>query len=191
MHAEAACPVVFEKALQRKGHGTKGQFIPGNLLLAKKGSFQRFSAWIVAWIREQSPEDDKHLIDIRNADHAIQYRIGKAGIGFLPGFTQGAFLDTFAILHEAGRKGPQPILGFNGPATKQDTPCIIMGKATDHKAWILIMHHGTNLAYMAFPVVPGRYHQLHWLAAGGAKFHDCLFSPDFQHLLVLFMAWIV
>jgi hypothetical protein len=91
--------------------------------------------------------------------------------GFLKSLPSYTVRYGLAILHKAGRYGPEAVLGFYGSSAQENFVVPFRDTAHNHLR-IFIMDGLACVTDIARAIVSGRHAQLHRIAAVAAIFHN-------------------
>ncbi len=170
MEMEVSCAPVGEVVLQAARDALEGNFIPGNIGLAKQPGFQTFLSRSEVGVEQTGTVEQKNLVVVRDVDEGKERCQFDAGAGFFLCFAQGGLACRFAVFHETSGECPSAKTRFDGAAAEQDV-ALPFGNAADDDFWVLVVNRRAGRADVAGHVVAGGNSVFEGSSAFGAVFH--------------------
>jgi hypothetical protein len=99
-----------------------------------RAGFQAFLAGREIQVQQLGAEHQVDLVDVRQADHAVEAEDFHPRAGFLQGFPGGALGGGLAVFHEAGRQGPQAVFRLDGAAAQAGS-CLPIPGCSPPPSW--------------------------------------------------------
>ena len=89
MHREVAAPDILIVAFKRQPDDREGQLMPGYFVFLVQPDLQAFVSRPVILSLQLRTKHHVDLVNVWNAEHAVEFQIGDLATGFFPCFTRG------------------------------------------------------------------------------------------------------
>lgn len=138
---------VFEVSFKGQPDDRERQLVPRDFILIEQPDLEAFIAGCEFAIGEFGTEHHVDLADMRNTEDAVEAQIIDRGTGLFHGLARSGLFRRFAVFHEAGRQGPQPVAWLDS-APAQQQAVIPDGYAAGDDLRVLVMNGIARIADM-------------------------------------------